>query len=71
MGAPVRWSFAGELSGRLSRTDAGVLNKLLESDAEQEMADHLGLKWHERAGAAERVDYGNGYYPRDYVTPLG
>jgi hypothetical protein len=32
---------------------------LLESDAEQQMADYLGLKWHERA--AERVDYRNGF----------
>jgi transposase-like protein len=43
----------------------------LESDAEQRMAEHLGLQWHERAAPSERVDYRNGFYERDYVTPLG
>jgi putative transposase len=37
----------------------------------QQMAEYLGLKWHERAAPAERVDYRNGFYQRDYVTPLG
>jgi putative transposase len=60
-------SFWGDFQGRTRE----VLKKLLESDAEQQMADYLGLKWHERAGAAERVDYRNGFYQRDYVTPLG
>src|SRR6202049_2545299 len=36
------------------------------------MAEHLGLKWHERpAGEAGRIDYRNGFYEREYVTPLG
>src|SRR5437899_11153103 len=48
-----------------------MLKKLLETDAEQQMADYLGLKWHERAKPAQRVDYRNGFYERDYVTPLG
>jgi putative transposase len=60
-------SFWGDFQGRTRE----MLKKLLESDAEQQMADYLGLKWHERAGAAERVDYRNGFYERDYVTPLG
>lgn len=60
-------SFWGDFQGR-SRE---VLKKLLETDAEQQMADYLGLKWHERAKPAERVDYRNGFYQRDYVTPLG
>jgi putative transposase len=60
-------SFWGDFQGRTRE----VLKKLLESDAEQQMADYLGLKWHERAQAAERVDYRNGFYQRDYVTPLG
>lgn len=60
-------SFWGDFQGRTRE----VLKKLLESDAEQQMADYLGLKWHERAQPAERVDYRNGFYQRDYVTPLG
>jgi transposase-like protein len=36
------------------------------------MAEHLGLKWHERAaGEGGRIDYRNGFYEREYVTPLG
>jgi hypothetical protein len=60
-------SFWGDFQGRTRE----LLERLLESDAEQQMADYLGLKWHERAGAAERVDCRNGFYERDYVTPLG
>lgn len=60
-------SFWGDFQGRTRE----VLKKILESDAEQQMADYLGLKWHERVPAAERVDYRNGFYQRDYVTPLG
>jgi transposase-like protein len=48
-----------------------MLKKLLESDAEQQMAEYPGLQWHERAQPGERVDYRNGGYERDYVTPLG
>jgi putative transposase len=60
-------SFWGDFQGRTRE----VLKKLLEADAEQQMADYLGLKWHERAQPAERVDYRNGFYRRNYVTPLG
>src|SRR6266704_2384762 len=60
-------SFWGDFQGRARE----MLKKLLESDAEQQMADYLGLKWHERAKPAQRVDYRNGFYERDYVTPLG
>jgi putative transposase len=60
-------SFWGDFQGRTRE----MLKKLLESDAEQQMADYLGLKWHERAKPVERVDYRNGFYERDYVTPLG
>src|SRR6266568_2045397 len=44
-------SFWGDFQGRTRE----MLKKLLETDAEQQMADYLGLKWHERAN----------------VTPLG
>jgi putative transposase len=60
-------SFWGDFQGRTRE----VLKKLLESDAEQQMADYLGLRWYERSQPAERVDYRNGFYERDYVTPLG
>ena len=60
-------SFWGDFQGKTRE----VLRRLLESDAEQRMADYLGLQWHERAPREERVDYRNGFYERDYVTPLG
>jgi transposase-like protein len=60
-------SFWGDFQGRTRE----MLKKFLQADAEQQMADYLGLKWHERAQPVERVDYRNGFYERDYVTPLG
>src|ERR1700676_1010882 len=61
-------SFWGDFQGRTRET----LQKLLEADSEQQMAEYLGLKWHERpAGEAGRIDYRNGFYEREYVTPLG
>ena len=63
----VQEGFWGDFQGRTRE----VLKKLLETDAEQQMADYLGLKWHERVHPAQRVDYRNGFYQRDYVTPVG
>lgn len=60
-------SFWGDFQGRTRQ----ALKQLMEKDAEQQMAEYLGLKWHERAEPAERVDYRNGFYERDYLTPLG
>jgi putative transposase len=61
-------SFWGDFQGRTRET----LQKMLEADSEQQMAEYLGLKWHERAaGGAGRIDYRNGFYEREYVTPLG
>lgn len=61
-------SFWGDFQGRTRE----ALQKLLEADSEQQMAEYLGLKWHERAtGPAGRIDYRNGYYEREYVTRLG
>jgi putative transposase len=61
-------SFWGDFQGRTRET----LQKLLEADSEQQMAEYLGLKWHERpAAGAGRIDYRNGFYQRQYVTPLG
>ena len=60
-------SFWGDFQGRTRQH----LKELLEKDAEQQMAEYLGLKWHERAKPDERVDYRNGFYQRRYVTALG
>ena len=60
-------SFWGDFQGRTRE----ALQKLLEADSEQQMAEYLGLKWHERATEAGRIDYRNGYYQREYVTRLG
>jgi putative transposase len=61
-------SFWGDFQGRTRET----LQKLLEADSEQQMAEYLGLKWHERPGPeGGRIDYRNGYYEREYVVPLG
>ena len=60
-------SFWGDFQGQTRQ----MLKRLLETDAEQRMAEYLGLRWHERTPRAERVDYRNGFYERDYVTPLG
>src|ERR1700680_2851441 len=45
-------SFWGDLQGRTRE----ALQKMLEADSEQQMADYLGLQWHERPGGA--------WYPR-------
>ncbi len=64
----MRESFWGDFQGQVRRQ----LKELLEKDAEQQMAEYLGLKWHERPGREqERKDYRNGFYERDYVTGLG
>jgi transposase-like protein len=61
-------SFWGDFQGRTRE----AMKRLLEADAEQQMADYLGLKWYERPAEEQpRVDYRNGFYERDYVTPLG
>lgn len=60
-------SFWGDFQGQTRQR----LKELLEKDAEQQMAEYLGLRWHERVRGAERVDYRNGFYERDYVTALG
>ena len=61
-------SFWGDFQGRARE----ALKKFLEADAEQQMAEYLGLQWYERPAEEQpRVDYRNGFYERDYVTPLG
>jgi hypothetical protein len=61
-------SFWGDFEGRIRE----ALVRLLEANSAQRMAEHLGLKWHERAaGEGWRIDYRNGFYEREYVALLG
>jgi putative transposase len=61
-------SFWGDFQGQTRQR----LKELLEKDAEQQMAEYLGLQWYERASSEQpRVDSRNGVYERDYVTALG
>ena len=61
-------TFWGDFQGQMRRR----LKELLEKDAEQQMAEYLGLKWHERGSEEKpRIDSRNGFYERDYVTALG
>lgn len=49
-----------------------ALQQILEADSQQQMADYLGLQPYQRSeGPGDRIDSRNGYYERDYVTPLG
>lgn len=61
-------SFWGDLRGQARQT----LKTLLDVDAEQQMEEYLGLRWYQRPPEGEvRADSRNGFYERDYVTPLG
>jgi putative transposase len=61
-------SFWGDFQGQMRHR----LKELLEKDAEQQMAEYLGLKWHERGSEEKpRIDSRNGFYERDYATALG
>jgi transposase-like protein len=61
-------SFWGDLQGQARQT----LKSFLEVDAEQQMEQYLGLRWYQRPPEGEvRSDSRNGFYERDYVTPLG
>lgn len=64
----VRESFWGQVRWQTQH----ALQQLLEADSEQQMAEYLGLaRYERREEPEERVDSRNGYYERDYVTPLG
>jgi putative transposase len=61
-------SFWGDFQGQTRQR----LKEVLEKDAQQQMAEYLGLQWHERASEQEpRIDSRNGFYERNYVTALG
>jgi putative transposase len=64
----VRESFWGQIRWQTQH----ALQQLLEADSQQQMAEYLGLAPYERAAEPEeRVDSRNGFYERDFVTPLG
>lgn len=66
--ADLKESFWGDLRGQARQT----LKTLLDVDAEQQMEEYLGLRWYQRPPEGEvRADSRNGFYERDYVTPLG
>src|SRR3989304_46677 len=49
-----------------------ALQQLLEADSQQQMTEYLGLQPYERTEEPkERGDSRNGFYQRDYVTPMG
>jgi putative transposase len=61
-------SFWGDFQGQTRQR----LKEVLEKDAQQQMAEYLGLQWHEPASEQEpRIDSRNGFYLRNYVTALG
>jgi putative transposase len=63
---------AEEFWGQIRCRTQHALQRLLEADSEQQMADYLGFRWYEHSREPEqRPDSRNGYYERDYVTPLG
>ena len=63
---------AEELWGQVRWRTQLALQRMLEADSEQQMADYLGLAPYERSEEPEeRVDSRNGYYERDYVTAVG
>ena len=63
---------AEEFWGQVRWRTQQALQRMLEADSEQQMADYLGLAPYERSEKPdERVDSRNGYYERDYVTAVG
>jgi hypothetical protein len=69
-------AFRGEVRdsfwGQIRRRTQHILQQFLEANSEQQMAEYLGLARYERSEEGEdRVDSRNGFYERDYVTPLG
>jgi transposase-like protein len=66
--ADLKESFWGDLRGQARQT----LKTLLDVEAEQQREECLGLRWYQRPPeGAVRTDRRNGFYERDYVTPLG
>jgi hypothetical protein len=57
--------------GETSRPDTANVERTAGEGRRTANGRELRLKWYERATPAERVDYRNGFYERDYMTPLG
>ena len=63
---------AEDFPGQIRCRTQLILQRILEADSQQQMADYLGLKPYQRSEKPEdRIDSRNGFYERDYVTPLG
>ena len=63
---------AEDFLGQIRWKTQHFLQKMLEADSEQQMADYLGRQPYQRSADPEdRIDSRNGFYQRDYVTPLG
>jgi transposase-like protein len=63
---------AEEFLGQVRWKTQRFLQQALEDDSEQQMANYLGRQPYQRSTAPEeRTDSRNGFYERDYLTPLG
>jgi len=60
-------SFWGDLYGKTRE----AWKKFWEAQSERERDSYLRAGWYDRLEAAERRDYRNGYYQRDFVTRFG
>ena len=60
-------SFWGDLYGKTRQ----AWKKFWEAQSERERDSYLGVGWYDRVEPAQRRDYRNGYYQRDFVTRLG
>jgi putative transposase len=67
-----RQEAAEDFLGQIRWKTQHILQQMLEADSEQQMADYLGRQPYQRSEEpAEQIDSRNGFYERDYVTPLG
>jgi putative transposase len=63
---------AEEFEGQIRWKAKLLMQQVLEDDSQQQMADYLGLQPYQRSEEpGDRIDSRNGYYERDYVTPVG
>jgi putative transposase len=60
-------SFWGDLYGQTRL----AWKQFWEAESMRERDSYMKCGWHDRVASADRQDYRNGYYERDYVTRLG
>jgi len=60
-------SFWGDLYGKTRQ----AWKKFWDAESQRERDSYMQSGWHDRVEPAERQDYRNGFYERDYVTRLG